>query len=367
MIRTRPALDRIPAYVPGRSAEVVAAEHGIDDVVKLASNEASFGPLPAARLAIADAVSGINRYPDDRSAALTDALAEHYGVEPSQVLIGAGSVNLCRLAFAATVDRDDDVVIAWPSFEMYPILALQVGANAVRVPLVEQRHDLDAMADAVTDRTRLVFVCNPNNPTGTAVDGAALTRFLDRVPADCLVVLDEAYREFVTAPEVPDGLDVLAGHENVAVLRTFSKAYGLAALRVGYAIAHPEVILALRKVALPFRVNALAQVAALASLGAHDEMRQRVDGVIAERARLLAAMQELSLPVVPSEANFLWLDMPDQAAALGAFSERRGVVLRAFAGVGVRVTIGASSENDRLLSVLDAALADGVITPARTR
>ena len=163
-----------------------------------------------------------------------------------------------------------------------------------------------------------------------------MTRFLERVPSDCLVVLDEAYREFVTASDVPDGLDVLAAHENVAVLRTFSKAYGLAALRVGYAIAHPDVIAALRKVAMPFRVNGLAQVAALASLGAHDEMRERVDGVIAERARLLAALQELSLPVVPSEANFLWLDVPDEAAALGEFSERRGVVLRVFAGVGVR-------------------------------
>ena len=239
-----------------------------------------------------------------------DDLAEHYRVDPSQLLIGSGSVNLLALAFAATVDEGDEVVFAWPSFEMYPILAQQTGAVAVRVPLLEQRHDLDAMADAITERTRLVFVCNPNNPTGTAVAAPSLTRFLERVPSDCLVVLDEAYREFVTAPDVPDGLDVLAGHDNVAVLRTFSKAYGLAALRVGYAIAHPDVIAALRKVAMPFRVNGLAQVAAVASLAAEDEMRERVDGVIAERARLLASLQELSLPVVPSEANFLWLDVP---------------------------------------------------------
>jgi histidinol-phosphate aminotransferase len=217
------------------------------------------------------------------------------------------------------------------------------------------------MGDAVGERTRLVFVCNPNNPTGTAVDGPSLDRFLERVPSDCLVVLDEAYREFVTATDVPDGLDVLAGHENVAVLRTFSKAYGLAALRVGYAIAHPDVIAVLRKVALPFRVNGLAQVAALASLGAADEMRERVDGVTAERARLLAALQDLSLPVVPSEANFLWLDLPAQAAALREFSERRGVVLRVFGGVGVRITIGAADENDRVVSMLRAAMAAGVI------
>ena len=367
MIRTRPALAGIPAYVPGRSAEAVAAEHGIDDVVKLASNEAPFGPLPGTRAAIADAITGINRYPDDGNTLLTEALAAHYGVDPAQVLIGAGSVNLLALAMAATAESGDEVVFAWPSFEMYPILSQHIGATAVRVPLVEQRHDLDAMADAMSERTRLVFVCNPNNPTGTAVDGVALTKFLERVPSDCLVVLDEAYREFVTAPDVPDGLDVLAGHENVAVLRTFSKAYGLAALRVGYAISHPEVIAALRKVAMPFRVNGLAQVAALASLGAQDEIRERVDGVITERARLLAALQELALPVVPSEANFLWLDVPDEAAALGPFSERRGVVFRVFAGVGVRITVGTAVENDRVASVLEAAIADGVVTPARTR
>jgi histidinol-phosphate aminotransferase len=367
VIRTRPALDGIPTYVPGRSAEAVAAEHGIDDVVKLASNEAPFGPLPAARAAIADAISGLNRYPDDRSGALTDALAEHYELDPSQVLLGAGSVDLCRLAFAATVDPGDEVVFAWPSFEMYPILAQQTGALAHRVPLHEQRHDLPALASAVSERTRLVFVCNPNNPTGTAVDRASLERFLERMPSECLVVLDEAYREFVTAPDFPDGLDVLAPHENVVVLRTFSKAYGLAALRVGYAIAHPEVISSLRKVAMPFRVSALAQVAALASLGAQSEMRAQVDLVISERERVLAALTELSLPVVPSEANFLWLDLPGDARALGEFSERRGVVLRVFPGVGVRVSVGTSAENDRMTEVLRGAIAAGVVTPPRTR
>ena len=178
MIRTRPVLDDIPAYVPGRSAESVAADYGIDGVVKLASNEAPFGPLPAARSAIADAIAGINRYPDDRNTDLTDALAVYHRVDASQVLIGAGSVNLLALAFAATVDDGDEVVFAWPSFEMYPILAQETGATVKRVPLLEQRHDLDAMGDAVSERTRLVFVCNPNNPTGTAVETASLARFL---------------------------------------------------------------------------------------------------------------------------------------------------------------------------------------------
>jgi histidinol-phosphate aminotransferase len=361
MIRTRPALEGIPVYVPGRSADAVASEHALADVIKLASNEAPFGPLPRARAAIMEALDTANRYPDDAGVALVAALAAAAGVDPGQVLLGAGSVELCRQAFAATIDPGDEVVFAWPSFEAYPILAHQVGASIVRVPLREHAHDLPAMADAIGERTRLVFVCNPNNPTGTVVPRADLEQFLDRVRADCLVVLDEAYREFVTDPDCPDGLDVLARHPNVAVFRTFSKAYGLAALRVGYAIAASDVIAELRKVRVPFAVNALAQTAALASLADQVEMRARVGGVVAERERVMAVLVDLGLPTVASQANFLWLDVPDDAAALGARAERRGVVLRPFPDVGVRITIGAPLENDRMVAVLREAVADGAV------
>ena len=227
------------------------------------------------------------------------------------------------------------------------------------MPLVDARHDLDAMVDAITDRTRVVFVCNPNNPTGTTVGRGATERFLDRVPDDLLVVFDEAYREFVTTPDFPDGVDVLSDHENVAVLRTFSKAYGLAALRVGYAIARPDVIDALRKVRVPFTTNGLAQAAALASLAAHDEMRARVDDVIAERARVVDGIADIGLDVVDSQANFVWLPLGEYAAVLGEYSERAGVVLRPFPGVGVRITIGTPEENDRMLKVVRAATEDG--------
>jgi histidinol-phosphate aminotransferase len=359
MIRTRPALDALPEYVPGRSAESVAAKYAIGDVIKLASNEACFGPLPAALEAIEAAARTANRYPDDAATALREALGSHYDVEPEQVLLGNGSVELCRMAMAATCDAGDEVVFGWPSFEAYPVLAQQLGATMVQVPLVDERYDLDVMADAITDRTRLVFVCNPNNPTGTTVGRAAVDRFLERVPRDLLVVFDEAYREFVTAPDYPDGLELLREHDNVAVLRTFSKAYGLAALRVGYAIARDDVIGALRKVRVPFTTNALAQAAAVASLGAHDEMRARVDEVIAERERVTDGIAELGLDVVESEANFVWLPLPEYAAVLGEYSERAGVVLRAFPGVGVRITIGSVDENDRLLKVLRAAVDDG--------
>jgi histidinol-phosphate aminotransferase len=359
MICHRPALDAIPDYVPGRAAGDVAAQYALTDVVKLASNEAPYGPLPSALQAIAEAAPLANLYPDPDAVALRRALAERYGVDDAQVLAGNGSVELCRLAFAATCDPGDEAVFAWPSFEAYPILAHQAGATAVTVPLVELRHDLDAIAAAVTDRTRLVFVCNPNNPTGTVVHADAVDRFLARVPDTCLVVFDEAYREFVTDPRVPDGLDLLADHPNVAVLRTFSKAYGLAALRVGYAIARPEVISILRKVRVPFGVNELAQVAAVASLAADDEMRARVDEIIAERARVTEAMVQLGIVVSTSEANFVWLDVGEHAAVLGQYCERAGVVVRPFAGVGVRVTIGARDENDRFLRVLAAAIDDG--------
>ena len=361
MIRTRAALDAIPAYVPGRSADAVAADHQVDEVVKLSSNEAPFEPLPSAAAAIARAATSVNRYPDDASGALVEALAARAGVTTGQVLVGNGSVELCRLAMAATVDPGDEVVFAWPSFEAYPILALQLGARITRVALDDHGHDLDAMADAVGADTRVVFVCSPNNPTGTVVTGAALRAFVEAVPPECLVVVDEAYREFVTDPSAVDGVELLGTHPNVLVLRTFSKAYGLAALRVGYALGSEEVVGALRKMRLPFAVNALAQVAALASLEADDEMRARVAGVVAERERLLDALRARGLPVVSSQGNFLWLDVPDTAADLGRFSETAGVVLRPFAGTGVRATVGTPDENDRLVEVLDRAVHDGVI------
>jgi histidinol-phosphate aminotransferase len=359
VIRTRLALDALPEYVPGRSAESVAAKYALGDVIQLASNEAAFGPLPSALAAIEEAAAVANRYPDDAATALRQALGAHYAVQPEQVLLANGSVELCRMAMAATCDPGDEVVFGWPSFEAYPVLAQQLGATMVQVPLSSERYDLDAMADAITDRTRLVFVCNPNNPTGTTVSRAAVERFLERVPNDLLVVFDEAYREVVTAPDFPDGLELLTACDNVAVLRTFSKAYGLAALRVGYAIANPDVINALRKVRVPFTTNGLGQAAALASLGAHDEMRARVDEVVAERSRVCDAITDLGLDVVESQANFLWLPLREQAAVLGEYSERAGVVLRPFPGVGVRITIGTPEENDRLLKVLRSAVEDG--------
>ncbi len=316
MIRTRKTLTGIPHYKPGRSAESVAADHELAQAIKLASNEVPFGPLPVAMEAAAEAMLGANRYPDNDAGALREALGALHGVDPEQVLVGNGSVQLCQHLFLTTVEPGDEVVFSWPSFEAYPIQAQQVDARVRRIPLRDRTYDLEAMGDAVNERTRLVLVCTPNNPTGTVVKRDAVQRFLERVPSDCLVVFDEAYREFVTDPDTPDGLELIAEYPHVLVLRTFSKAYGLAALRVGYAMGDPDVIAEVRKLHVPFEVNGVAQAAALASLGAQAAMRERVDGVIAERDRMYEVCLERGFPVVASQANFLWFDVPATAVEL---------------------------------------------------
>ncbi len=297
MVSPRPAVQALPAYKPGRNPADLAREIGVERAVKLASNEVAFPPLPAVVQALATAAGETNRYPDNGAVVLTSALAERYGVDPAQVAAGCGAVMLLQQLAQAYNDPGTAIAYAWRSFEMYPILAQVAGARSVQVPLVPgtpggpaDTHDLDALAAAVDDTTRLVLVCNPNNPTGTAVRRDALERFLAAVPDTTLVVLDEAYREFVTDPDVPDGLELMRGRPNVAVLRTFSKAWGLAGLRVGYLVAEdPAVADAVRRTHVPFSVSMVAQAAAVAALASEDEVRRRVAAVVAERDRLTAA------------------------------------------------------------------------------
>jgi histidinol-phosphate aminotransferase len=246
----------------------------------------------------------------------------------------------------------DEVVYAWRSFEAYPIAVGVTGATAVEVPLTEgARHDLDAMADAVTDRTKVVLVCSPNNPTGPVVRGAELEAFLDRVPEHVLVVVDEAYREFVRDPEVLDGMEFFRGRDNVCLLRTFSKAYGLAGLRVGYGVAPQSLAEAIRKCALPFGVSHVAQQAAVASLGQEPALFERVDALVEERSRVWHALREQGWDVPTSEANFVWLGLGDDTVEFAADCEAAGIMVRPFAGDGVRVTIGETEANDVFLKV----------------
>ncbi|SNR93575.1 histidinol-phosphate aminotransferase [Haloechinothrix alba] len=337
----RADLDSLPPYVPGKS---------VPGAIKLASNEVPLAPLPSVADTIAQATSSVNRYPDMGSYALLERLSTGLGVPQQQVAVGCGSVSLCQQVMQAMCNSGDEVLFAWRSFEAYPILAQVVGVRQRTVPLDEHHvHDLDAMLDAITPETRVVFVCNPNNPTGTVVRTAALERFLDAVPSHVLVVLDEAYAEFVNGPDVPDGLRLVAERDNVAVCRTFSKAYGLAGLRVGYLVGQPTIVEAVRKTCIPFSVNALAQAAAVASLDAADELLSRCADISRERDRVRAALLDQGYAVPESMANFVWLPLGDRAAEFAEHALANKVVVRPFAGDGVRVTIGTPEENDTLL------------------
>ncbi|MBO0805638.1 MAG: pyridoxal phosphate-dependent aminotransferase [Nocardiopsaceae bacterium] len=341
--RFRPVLDAFPPYKPGKAPS--GGGH------KLSSNESPYGPLPSVAEAIATAGLSVHRYPDNLAAGLTTAIADRFKVPEEHIAVGPGSVGVLKQLFDAVCDPGAEVIYAWRSFEAYPPFADLVGATSVRVPLAGEAHDLEAMARAITPGTRMILVCNPNNPTSTAVGGPRLTRFLDAVPGDCLVVLDEAYREYVRDSGVTDGIDLYRDRPNVTVLRTFSKAYGLAGLRVGFLIGHPPVAAAVRKTMLTFSVSTIAQTAAIASLGAEAELLERVETVVRERDRVRAALLADGWAVPPSEANFVWLRLGEHTAAFAAACDAAGISVRPFPGEGARVSIGTPEANDALLAV----------------
>jgi len=347
-VRLRTALAAVPAYKPG--APTVARE-GVT-AYKISSNENPYPPLPSVLKVVHDAALQMNRYPDMAVTELTHKLAQTLGVPAEHIATGTGSVGVLGQIVAATCDPGDEVIYAWRSFEAYPIVVAIAGAVSVQVPLdADARHDLSAMAAAITPRTRLILVCTPNNPTGPAVHQDELEAFLDKVPRDILVVIDEAYVEFVTDAKAPNALTTYGARPNVAVLRTFSKAYGLAGLRVGYAVAHEPVAEALRKTAVPFGVSTIAQQAAITSLDAFDELQQRVDALVAERGRVVAELRHLGWHVPDTQANFVWLPLGADTEAFAAQADKAGLVVRPFAGEGVRCTIAETEANDRLLRV----------------
>jgi histidinol-phosphate aminotransferase len=347
--RFRPVLDTVSAYKPGKAPVAAAGQ-----AHKLSSNESPYGPLPSVLEVIAEAASGVNRYPDNGAEELIGALAGRFAVPADHVAVGCGSVGVLKQLMEAVSDPGNEVIYAWRSFEAYPTLADLAGATSVTIPLKGETHDLAAIAKAITLQTRLILVCNPNNPTGTVVRERELTDFLDQVPGDCLVVLDEAYREYIRDPGVPDGIDLYRGRPNVAVLRTFSKAYGLAGLRVGFLIGHPPVAEAARKTMLPFTVSSVAQAAAIASLSAENELLERVEAVVKERDRVSAALREDGWTVPETEANFVWLRLGDHTTRFAQVCEAAGVSVRPFAGEGARVSIGTSAANDAFLALAHA-------------
>ncbi len=336
----------MPGYVPGGRP----LPSGPESAHKISANENPYPPLPGVLAVAVEAAASMNRYPDLRAARLVAAIARRLEVPPDHVVPGTGSVGVLAQVVQAVAGDGDEVVHAWRSFEAFPICVGVCGATGVRVPLDgDARHDLVAMARAVTSRTRLVLVCSPNNPTGPTVHSDELRSFLDDVPRDVLVVIDEAYREFVRDPEAPDGVEVYRERPNVVVLRTFSKAYGLAGLRVGYAVAHEPVAEALRKTAIPFGVSTIAQEAALASLDAQVALDNRVTTLVAERERVVAGLYAAGYEVPDAQGNFVWLPLGVRTADFVAACTSAGLAVRAFAGEGARCTIAEPEANDTLL------------------
>lgn len=346
-VRFRSVLDDIAAYKPGKPPERADGR----PTYKLSSNENPYPPLPGVLAAATEAAAKMNRYPDMGALPLLEALSERFDVPVTDLAVGTGSVAVLYHLLQAACGEGDEVVYAWRSFEAYPIAVQLTGATSVRVPLtVDARHDLKAMEAAITERTRVVLICTPNNPTGPVVRRDELVDFLDAVPRNVLVVLDEAYREFVREPAAPDCAELYRDRPNVVVLRTFSKAYGLAGFRIGYAIGHPPVVAAIRKCALPFGVSEVAQAAAIASLGAEKELLERVDGLVAERTRVVDALRAAGWDVPETHANFVWMPLGDQTVAFAEALQAEGVSVRPFPGEGARVTIGEREANDLFLT-----------------
>jgi histidinol-phosphate aminotransferase len=334
------------------------------ELVKLASNETPYAPHPAVLDAIQAGAGALNRYPDPEKGLLRKRLAERFETSPGRVAVGNGSCEILMSAGEALLEPGSEVVYAWPSFSMYPHLAAASGARALTVPLdPEGRHDLDAMAREVTVATRLVLVCNPNNPTATALPIEAIDEFVGSLPRHVAVILDEAYVEFSTMQDPDESLPLLAKHPNLVLLRTFSKVYGLCGLRVGYALCGSEEFrIAVDKVRQPFSVNALAQAAAIEALGHQDEVERRVELTAIERLHVEDELEERGLWTSDSQANFAWFSLGDrdEAAVLDELA-RRGVIVRGGRDLGqegfIRVTFGTRPENDRFLAALDDALA----------
>ena len=366
-IPVRPVFNTLPSYAAGKPPTPV---EGLTQY-KLSSNENPLGPVPEVARVLAE-FDAVHRYPDPLSTALRTALAGQLGVDAEDIVTGAGSLGALNqiIKTFAGVNADgvqDEVIYAWRSFEAYPILVGIMGACSVQVPnLPNGAHDLDAMATAVTDRTRLILVCTPNNPTGPAVTESQIRSFLAKVPATVPVVIDEAYFEFCAASSIPEGeepplngLDIYRDYPNVIILRTFSKAQGLAGLRVGYSISHPQITRHLRVAATPFAVSALAERAAVASIEHQEAVMARVSHIVAERERVTARLRELGYEFPSTYANFVWLPLGERTGEFVDLMNRNALSVRAFGSEGVRVSIGEVEANDRFLSLCELFAQEG--------
>jgi len=353
--RYRPDLDRIHPYRPGRPIAEVAAEFGLTDVIKLASNESPEPPFPEVQAVIAAHAASLNRYPDNAKPNLVAALSEHLDVPRDRIWCGGASNELTLITALAMGGRDTSAVYGWPSFGLYQIGSRAAFADDIAVPLAEHRHDLEAMRAAIRPDTTVVYVCNPNNPTSTHVPGAGLERFIESTPGDVLVVVDEAYAEFATATDFHSMIPLAATRENVMVTRTFSKAYGLAGLRIGYAVTHPDTIEHFRRIQLPFTVNTLGEVAAVEALRHQERVKERVERNAEAIAYLTASLRSRGVDVADSQTNFVYADFAGRATQVTGDLLRRGIIIRPVIPDGwLRITAGTPAENQRFVEALDS-------------
>jgi histidinol-phosphate aminotransferase len=361
-VRFAKKLDALPHYEGGMDIERARRTYEASDVIKLASNESPWGPHPQVLEAIQRAAAGANRYPDQHAALLRQRLADRYEVEPGSIAVANGSCEILLAAALALCEPGAEIVYAWPSFSMYPQLAPLSGAREIRVPLNDAyEHDLEAMATEVTAATQLVIVCNPNNPTGTALPAAEVAAFLGRVPDHVTVILDEAYIEMQVLDDPDATVDLLPKHPNLVLLRTFSKVYGLAGLRCGYALGSPRFRGAVDAVRQPFDVNALAQAAGAEALLHGDDVLARVERTVAERIGVEDELRDLGLRIAASQTNFSWIDLGDRdEAGIVEGLGKRGVIVRAGTPLGgpghIRVSYGTEAENRRFIEALAALI-----------
>ncbi len=349
----RSDLASIPVYTPGKPIEEVARELGLDDIVKLASNECPVPPFPEVQEAIIAATGGLHRYPENAAPLVVDSLAAIHDLTPGHFWVGGGSTQLLGCMISAVGGPGTSIVFAEPSFVMYRIGSLIAGSTPVPVPLdADYRHDLDALADAIGPDTRAVFVCNPNNPTGTHNPAGDVTRFIENVPDHVLIVLDEAYAEYATADDYASGIPHAVARPNVVVTRTFSKIYGLAGLRIGYAIGQPDTLAALRRTQAPFAVTTLAQTAAVTALEHRHRLTERIEDNAAGRDWLTTELERRGVTVVPSQANFVFIVPASEAGALSDRLLHCGVIVRPM-GPYIRISVGTKTENEAFIDAWD--------------
>ena len=355
-LRVHPDIASLSPYVPGKPIEELQRELGLSHVIKLASNENPLGPSPRALAVLSEGAATLHRYPDGGAFRLREALADRWKVTPDHVILGNGSDEILGMLARSFLSPGDEAVMADQTFVIYKMEVTAAHGKPVVVPLKQWHHNLPAMANAITDRTRLLFVCNPNNPTGTMVTGADVARLMERVPSHVIIVFDEAYYEYVRSSQFPDSMAYVKQGWNVIVLRTFSKIYGLAGLRIGYGITTPEITNLLNRVRPPFNANSLAQRAALAALGddEHVARSRSVNGT--GMGQMTAGLKALGFKPVPSEANFLFFDVGREGSAIFEALLREGVIVRHIEGPMLRVTIGLEEENRAFLEALNRVL-----------